>query len=551
MKKIIALALSLVLLVSAFGIITVSAADGDQAALIVNGSTVFSGSFDTAFTRSRTYSEGDTVTIKLLKDFTLDNKVYRFMGDAPVTVDGDGHTVQAAYSNGNDAQFFVGVYNPSDGTNASGSGELTVKNLSINNATSKGLFKLWFGTLNMENVNVKNSGGGIIFTVQAENMACASAVSASTSVAGLCNVALNVIGGTYVSDTSNQAFLGSNSKYGDVEISVDGASIVAFGNDAQNVMYLYDGNTATVNVNKVTVNNSKIYNVAGKTVITLDGGLPEAHLSNSSFYTPFVYGNNQNKLTIKANGGSGKVVAENVDFFGSANRGAPISYNGWMTAVASGNSSYGITVDSYEQTKTAAPTAKNKTNIPLPTMQAGASVRFASDETSGIRFTSNVSKAAVDFYAAKADSGTAVTYGTVCLLSSELARYNITAANFNGTSADENRYQTHITPELLDILGIKYLDIVAKDGMDVNDDGSLTLRAAVYGMDEANYATELTAFVYAKVMVNGKAVYYCSPVRPSDNNRSVKTVATAAIADTETVYTTEQMAILKKYAGIE
>lgn len=550
MKKIFALVLSLIMVTSAFGAVAISAADEAQAELTVNDSVVYTGTFDVAFAKSRTYSATDSVTVKLLRDFTFDNKTYKFMGDAPVTIDGDGHTVQAAYTGQWDAQFFIGVYNPSDGTNASGKGELTVKNLTISNTTTRNLFKLWFGTLNMENVNVKSVGGGIVFTVQAENKACADAVSASTSVEGLCNVALNVTGGTYITDTSNQAFLSSNSKYGDVEVTVDGTSVVAYENNAQNIMYLDDGHTATVNTHKLVIKNSSVYVPAGKLIISLNSGLPEARLSDSSFYAPFVYGNSQNRLIVRASTGSGKVTAVNVDFFGSANKGAPISFNNWQTAVAAGNANDGITLTSYEQAGTAAPTAKEKSNVPLPVMEAGASVRLAEDDTSGIRFTSNISKTAIDYYAAKADEGTAVTYGTICVLSSELAKYNVTADNFNGTASNEERYQTYVTPELLELLGVNYLDIVAENGITRNDDGSVSLRAAVYGIDEDNYSTEITAFAYAKVIVNGEAVYYCSPVRPTDNNRSIETVAAAAVVDTTVTYAAWQMDILKKYAGI-
>ena len=132
-------------------------------------------------------------------------------------------------------------------------------------------------------------------------------------------------------------------------------------------------------------------------------------------------------------------------------------------------------------------------------MVDGAQVRLTEGST-GIRFTSTFDNV---------EGATA--YGTVIFP----ARY---LANL-----------TELTMAELDAKGIAYSNIVANEGVDV-EDGKVTIRAALTNLLPENYDTAFAAIAYAVVDGN----YYYTEFDVEDNVRAIDTVAKAAINDTTT-----------------
>ena len=159
-------------------------------------------------------------------------------------------------------------------------------------------------------------------------------------------------------------------------------------------------------------------------------------------------------------------------------------------------------------------------------MLDGATVRLV-ENSNGLRFTTDFSKAVVDALAAK---GT-VTYGTIIVPTEYL------------TSLD-----SFTVAALTAKYGVNgYLNIVCEDGKGLikNEDGSVAIQAAIVNIKTENYDTQFSAVAYA--CVGGE--YYYTAFDQSTNSATIKDVANAALADTEATYTDAQKAILNGYVA--
>ena len=140
-------------------------------------------------------------------------------------------------------------------------------------------------------------------------------------------------------------------------------------------------------------------------------------------------------------------------------------------------------------------------------MNNGASVRLSST-SSGLRFTTVFSKAVVDALNAKGQ----VTYGTLIVPTSYLANANA------------------FTKEALEAAGLKYMNIVAQDGIIYNADGTVTIRAAITNLLVKNYDRSFSAVCYAYV----DGTYYYSAYNTASNARTLEDVSIEALEDLST-----------------
>lgn len=147
---------------------------------------------------------------------------------------------------------------------------------------------------------------------------------------------------------------------------------------------------------------------------------------------------------------------------------------------------------------------------------SGAQVRLRTEEggVSGIRFVSNFPAQLVQKLQTKANEiGVDVEYGTIITATKNVLQ---TGAPFS------------FTHKALNDAGSKYVDITAINGLTVNADGSVTIRAALVNILKDNYTLTFTAISYAKVGDD----YYYSNYDFAANSRSIAEVAEKALADT-------------------
>lgn len=164
-------------------------------------------------------------------------------------------------------------------------------------------------------------------------------------------------------------------------------------------------------------------------------------------------------------------------------------------------------------------------------MDEGAAVRLVSKnpEDSGIRFSSAITAEMVATAKANAKEGTTVTYGTILVPTAKL-----------GT--------TDFTVPSLVANGIRYQNIVAKDGLEGSDESGYTLNCALIRIKASHYDMALSARAYVSyVDANGRTVYIYSAYNEALNSRSISYVAEKALADTTQNYSPAQIEILNGY----
>ncbi|MBE6555756.1 MAG: hypothetical protein E7663_05975 [Ruminococcaceae bacterium] len=159
-----------------------------------------------------------------------------------------------------------------------------------------------------------------------------------------------------------------------------------------------------------------------------------------------------------------------------------------------------------------------------PTM--GSATARVNVGNQGIRFTSTVS---ADNVAALKALGT-VSYGTIIFPTEHLVALGI-------VTVDDGVYSAVTTN--IDYLAVltaaskSFVDVAAQNGLVENTDGSVTFRAALVDIKQANYNKDFTAVSYAKVTKSDDTVeYYYAAFDPAASTSSMTKVAKAAIADT-------------------
>ncbi len=526
MKKKVALLLSIILCFSVFSTFSITAAS-DEVTYQVGGDAAEQMALTDAFTKANTLTAGKTATITLLKDVTC-NKAFTYEGAGTLTIDGNGKTINTTLTGSGWISSFV--MKSADAT-------LTIENLTLINtgshetATSNSVVRAEAGTVNVTNCNFET--GFILFYA---NMG-ANGVSAT----------INVNGGTYISSfvKGNGALLhtkdisSANGNSVTSNISVSNATLIATGvNTANRPIFLArraagGGDTvAFTNTNIYAPNyNGFLWIRASGTTATFDGC--NIYLPSTTLETAVAWDN----------GGTKPTTWTNTSIVGG-------HYTSALLASGVYGSSQGMArAINSEGTQTA---------FELPDLKAESSVRI---DLAGIRFRTIVEKdwdtkyqnAALYLKSASNTATTAtVTYGTIVTLQERLDAIGISSANM---TANANMKGYNISKELLDIFGIKYLDIVATEQGTTENDTEIEYRAAVTDITEGWYDTKLATISYAKVTVGDEVFYFYSDFNPANNTHNMKDVATQLLAKYNAApedysYTPQDIARLKEYAGV-
>lgn len=190
-----------------------------------------------------------------------------------------------------------------------------------------------------------------------------------------------------------------------------------------------------------------------------------------------------------------------------------------------------------------------------PVMYDGAQLRLVetSGNTGGIRFATKIDKDTLDYATFMNKGESSVSYGTLIVPLDYLMD-----EDGNWLIGDFSLYS-------LEMAELPYLNIVAKDGIIRNADGSITLLASISEIKEQNYDRKFAAVGYVKYELDGIEQYLYSDFDPENNARSLRELARTALNDvTETPnatyryetadgsysrYTDAQRTLLSRYVG--
>ena len=148
----------------------------------------------------------------------------------------------------------------------------------------------------------------------------------------------------------------------------------------------------------------------------------------------------------------------------------------------------------------------------------GASVRLVPD-SNGLRFTSQISKGVIDRIAALKDAETELSFGTIICPTDYL------------TTSPAHMAGACMTIDAREAAGKTYLDIPAVNGIDTDDAGNVTVRAAVVNLLEDNIDRAFSAVAYVKAVIDGIEVYFYGYYNATTNSASIREIASMALAD--------------------
>ena len=481
----------------------------------------------------------DGCTIRLLRDVTLESQVI-LVGN--ITVDGNGHKLTSAgrlFDFATDATQLVEDLNNNN--------EMTFKTLTIKNlkAEAKEIVAPYYGTVVLEEGNDmlatgtmffcnRNNGAHFIFNggsytvvgqgnTSDENTA---RVISTGQTSDACGVVFDIYGGTYTS--RNNAIIAqfrtncTLNVYGGVFLDESyGTKIIDMlsqkSADLRDDMLvnIYDGYFGSYG--------------NGRIMVVMTGTM--------NFYNGIVEDINSNR--------------SQGDLFTVRGTAKLNVYGGRIIHTSNGSDDLKDGVEDGIQNQVG-----TNLNCPtgwdaLPQTLAGASVRMVAG-SEGIRFESQIPAALVALAEDLADKGTEVSYGTLIVPTDTIAE------------------QAYLNMNTLRMLGLKegkdYVDIVAKDGMTVDEKGNVNLRAALVNIRETNYDLALSAVSYIRYIKDGHEVTVCSDYVAGDHSRSMSFVAQKALEDLKDVandeyrypvngkyspYTDEQREALKVYLGLD
>ena len=478
----------------------------------------------------------DGCTIRLLRDVTLTSQVI-LVGN--ITVDGNGHKLTSAgrlFDFASDAAQL--------GDNLNGNNEMTFKTLTIKNlrAEAKEIVAPYYGTVVLEEGNDMlatgtmffcnlNNGAHFIFNggsytvvgqgnTSDENIA---RVISTGQTSDACGVVFDIYGGTYTS--RNNAIIAqfrtncTLNVYGGVFLDESyGTKIIDMlsqkSADLRDDMLvnIYDGYFGSYG-------NGRIMVVMTGTMNFYNGIVEDINSNRSQGDLFTVRG------TAKLNVYGGRIIH------------APKGSGDLADGVEDG-------IQNQVGTNLNCPTGWDA----LPRTLDGASVRLV-EGSEGIRFESQIPAALVALAESLADEGTKVSYGTLIVPTDTIAK------------------QAYLNMNTLRMLGLEegkdYVDIVAKDGMTLDEKGNVNLRAALVNIRDTNFDLDLSAVSYIRYVKNGHTVTVCSDYVAADHSRSMSYVAQKALEDVKDTadavycyqdengkysrYTNEQRAVLKSY----
>ena len=480
----------------------------------------------------------DGCTIRLLRDVTLESQVI-LVGN--ITVDGNGHKLTSAgrlFDFATDATQLVEDLNNNN--------EMTFKTLTIKNlkAEAKEIVAPYYGTVVLEEGNDmlatgtmffcnRNNGAHFIFNggsytvvgqgnTSDENTA---RVISTGQTSDACGVVFDIYGGTYTS--RNNAIIAqfrtncTLNVYGGVFLDESyGTKIIDMlsqkSADLRDDMLvnIYDGYFGSYG--------------NGRIMVVMTGTM--------NFYNGIVEDINSNR--------------SQGDLFTVRGTAKLNVYGGRIIHTSNGSDDLKDGVEDGIQNQVG-----TNLNCPtgwdaLPQTLAGASVRMVAG-SEGIRFESQIPAALVALAESLADEGTEVSYGTLIVPTATIAD------------------QAHLSLNTLRALGLEegvdYVDIVAEDGMTVDGQGNVNLRAALINIQDANFDLELSAVSYIRYVRDGHEVTVCSDYVAADHSRSMSYVAQKALEDVKDAqdavyryetadgsfsrYSDEQRAVLQGYLG--
>ena len=480
----------------------------------------------------------DGCTIRLLRDVTLESQVI-LVGN--ITVDGNGHKLTSAgrlFDFASDAAQL--------GDNLNGNNEMTFKTLTIKNlrAEAKEIVVPYYGTVVLEEGN-DMLATGTMFSCNLNNGAHFIFNGGSYTVVGQGNTSdentARIISTGQTSDACGVVF----DIYGGTYTSRSNAIIAQFRTNCTLNVYggvFLDESSGTKIIDMLSQKSAELrddmlVNIYdgyfgsygnGRIMVVLTGTM--------NFYNGIVEDINSNRSegdlftvrgTAKLNVYGGRII---------------------HTPKGSGDLADGVEdgIQNQVGTNLNCPTGWDA----LPQTLAGASVRMVAG-SEGIRFESQIPAALVALAESLADEGTEVSYGTLIVPTATIAD------------------QAHLNLNTLRALGLEegvdYVDIVAEDGMTVDGQGNVNLRAALVNIQDANFDQELSAVSYIRYVRDGHEVTVCSDYVAADHSRSMSYVAQKALEDVKDAqdavyryetadgsfsrYSDEQRAVLQGYLG--
>ncbi|MBQ3483452.1 MAG: hypothetical protein IJA78_04675 [Clostridia bacterium] len=354
-------------------------------------------------------------------------------------------------------------------------------------------------------------GDAVLNGVNGITFAPASGITASIKISG--NAAFHVTG------ASSNAIGVTNSPVGTLNVEISGGKLHAGSN--------------TVSIGKALASLS--VDISGGTLISDTGvSFLTTHTAATISITggAFLTKNDNQFVTIPASADLTKITLSGI-------------YAGGTTMTHGGKAPK-VTYESAEYFMWAYGAATDAAYAGV--MTNGAQIRMV-ESSNGLRFVTTFRKATVDALNALGE----VTYGTLIV---PLDYLIATGGIF--------------THEALTAAGLESADIVADNGMIVDANGNVTVRAALVNIKTENYARGFAAISYAKV----GDTYYYGTFESLYNARSIEQVATMALNDVYFVvgalngklytyesvvegingysrYNAAQQEILAAYAGLE
>ena len=322
---------------------------------------------------------------------------------------------------------------------------------------------------------------------------------------------LHVNGGIITASNGNSAILTYGTLYinggtitGKTAVDVNGGTATVDGGTfvATNLTCLVAQNGASVTVNDGTFQTSSddLILYYGWGLVHSRGSGTTVTINDGHFRYP--------KAGVTGNDGRGAIVTSDADTL-TLNGGTfcnAVSDNGTVRVMNGTN-----TIDF--------------TNV---SSKDGASVRTVKDE-SGIRFTSTIAADAITLTNAINKDGTDITYGTV------IAPYEYVqqaGGIFTMKALDEADIQVGGVTVAADK---RYVNVVAKDGITENEDGSVTFRAALIKLHENNLERDFAAIPYVSYVTDsGKTVIIYGNFDSTKNVRNMREIAYEALEDVET-----------------
>ena len=476
----------------------------------------------------------DGYTIKLLKDVTLTSEVF-LVGN--ITIDGNGFRLTTNAASGRLFNAASDVAKLVDGLNADNTmafKTVTIKNLK---AEAKEILVPYYSKVVLEEGNDMISHSGLMFTCFVNNGAhyvfnggtyTASGENARILTTGFVvgdaasntakGMVYDICGGKYVSQSNAIiAWLLTactvNIRGGEF-VEEYKKNVILEMNDPDILVNIYDGYFHSESTNRVMA-------ILGGTVNFYNGIVENTARGDGDLFTV--------RDTAKLNVYGGRIIHK------------PKGSGDLADGVEDG-------IQNQVGTNLYCPAGWDA----LPQTWKGASVRLVAG-SEGIRFESQIPAALVALAESLADKGTKVSYGTLIVPT-------VTIAD-----------QAHLNLNTLRMLGLKegkdYVDIVAKDGMTLDEEGNVHLRAALVNIREANYDLALSAVSYIRYIRDGHEVTVCSDYVAADHSRSMAEVARMALEDVKDAaddeyrypvengkyspYTDAQREALKAYLGLD